>query len=56
MIDLNRIGSGKKFIRQIMGLQTDPSSTSTWSKDEQKKQMNKLKNSYKHGQRPTKNK
>lgn len=54
MIDLNRIGGGKKFIRQIMGLQTDPTSNSTWSKSEQEKLMNKLKNSYKHGQRPLK--
>ena len=56
MIDLNRIGGGSKFIRKIMGLQTDPSSPSTWSKDEQEKRMNKLKNSFKHGQRPLKDK
>lgn len=54
MIDLNRIGGGKKFIRNIMGLQNDPNSSSTWSKREQEKLMSKLKNSYKHGQRPPK--
>lgn len=54
MIDLNRIGGGKKFIEKIMGLQTDPTSSSTWSKSEQEKLMSRLKNSYKHGQRPPK--
>jgi hypothetical protein len=54
MIDLNRINGGKKYIRQIMGLQTDPNSSSTWSKSEQDKLIKNLKNSYKHGQRPKK--
>jgi len=52
MIDLKRIGGGNKYIRKIMGLQTDPNSSSSWSKTEQEKLIKRLKNSYKHGQRP----
>ena len=54
MIDLNRINGGTKYIRKIMGLQTDPNSSSSWSKTEQETLIKKLKNSYKHGQRPKK--